>query len=160
MKSAVLFLLVPACLFAQATPAPTVLNPQQPAVAPKPVGDDAVVAKVNGRNLTAAEVRKMIAGAPPQIQQGVSQSPEAILNYLFFLQTLHQLALEDKVDEQSPWKEQLVFARLQMLAQAELNMRNNQTQVTQEDLQKDYDANKNGKYLQAKIRVIYVGFAI
>ncbi len=136
---------VSACLFAQISPAP-------------PVADTAVVAQLNGKDVTAAEVRKLVAGTPPQLAQGLLRDPKTVLEQLLLLNSLRDLAEQDKITEQSPWKELIAFNQKQLMAQAELNYKTNTFPVTDEEAQKSYDTNKS-KFEQAKIRVIYISFA-
>ncbi len=76
MKTFVVPVLFSALAFGQApvppqvvpgTPAPAAPAPQAP-TAP-PIAPDTVVLEANGRKYTAAEIDKIIAALPPQIQQ-------------------------------------------------------------------------------------------
>jgi peptidyl-prolyl cis-trans isomerase C len=144
-------LAVSAGLLAQVSP----VSPPAPAA---PVADDAVVAKLNGKDMTAGEIRKLLAGTPPQLAQGVARDPKAVLENVLLINRLKDLAESDKVTELSPWKEMIAFNQKSLLAQAELNYKTNSFPVTPEDEQKYYDTNKS-KFEEAKIRVIYISFA-
>jgi hypothetical protein len=62
------------------TPAQTAPAEPTKAPAPKPeVAPDTVVASVEGKSLTAAEVDKLIAGLPPQLQQNVQKDRRQFL---------------------------------------------------------------------------------
>jgi parvulin-like peptidyl-prolyl isomerase len=126
--------------------------------APAPVPDTAVVAQVNGKDVTAGEIKKMIAGAPPQLTQAIARDPKAGLEQVFLLNTLNNLAQQDKVAEMSPWKEMIAFYQKNIYAQAELNYKTNSFTVPPEDTEKYYETNKS-KYEQAKVHVIYISFA-
>src|SRR3974390_505257 len=147
MKTRCLSILaVSVCLFAQTPPAPQAAKPagpafEKPTAVPPPVGDDTVVAKVNGKDMTAAEVRKLLAGTPPQFTQAAQRDPKAAIEQLLLMNRLRGLADEDKVAEISPWKENIAFNQKMLLAQAELNYKTNSFPVTPEDEQKYYDAN-------------------
>jgi parvulin-like peptidyl-prolyl isomerase len=117
-----------------------------------------VVAQVNGKDVTAGEVKKMLAGAPPQLSQAMLRDPKTALEQVFLLTKLSDLARQDKLAEQSPWKEMIAFYEKNIYAQAELNYKTNSFTVPQDEQQKYYDDNKS-KYEQAKIRVIYISFA-
>jgi parvulin-like peptidyl-prolyl isomerase len=158
------FLALSVCLGAQtpvspkpAAPASSQANPFSPAAA-APVADTAVVAQVNGKDVTAGEIKKMLAGAPPQLMQAVVKDPKAALEQVYLLTRLTELAQQDKVPETSPWKEMIAFYEKNIYAQMELNYKTNTFAVSPADEQKYYDANKS-KYEQAKIRVIYIAFA-
>ena len=153
MKVLYFCVMLPVCVFAQTPSAP----PTQAAV-PLAVPDTAVVAKVNGKPITAAEARKMISVAPPQVQQGAVRDPKSVLEYLFLIDALQAEATKDKVTEASPWKDQIQFGYKQLLAQAEVAFRTNLFTVTEEEQKNRYEADKPVKYEQAKIRVIYISF--
>jgi parvulin-like peptidyl-prolyl isomerase len=162
------FIAFSVCLCAQTppspkppVPAPQTTQPQlaQPQPAPPaPVPDTAIVAQVNGKDITAGEVKKMLAGAPPQLTQALARDPKAALEQVFLLGKLNELAQQDKLAEKSPWKDMIAFYQKNIYAQAELNYKTNSFAVSQEDQQKYYDDNKS-KYEQAKIGVIYISFA-
>jgi len=151
------------CLCAQAPPSakPAVPPPAGPTLLPvpsAPVTDTTVVAQVGGKDITAGEIKKMLAGAPPQLNQALARDPKAALEQVVLLNKLSELARQDKLADQNPWKEMIAFYEKQIYAQAELNYKTNSFTVTPEEEQKYYDANKS-KYEQAKIRVIYISFA-
>jgi parvulin-like peptidyl-prolyl isomerase len=161
------FLAFSVCLCAQTpaspkppVPAPQTTQPQTPQLQPPsaaPVPDTAVVAQVNGKDITAGEIKKMLTGAPPQLMQAVSRDPKAALEQVFLVTKLDDLAHQDKLADQSPWKEMIAFYQKNIYAQAELTYRTNTFAVSPADEQKFYDDNKS-KYEQAKIRVIYISF--
>ncbi|MGH9665276.1 MAG: peptidylprolyl isomerase, partial [Bryobacteraceae bacterium] len=74
--------------------------------------------------------------------------------------TIRHLASEgekEKLDQQSPTREQLEFSRKQVLAQADIEHQTSQFQVADADQQKYYQAHKDD-FEEAKIKVIYVSF--
>ncbi len=163
MKTFVVPVLFSALAFGQApvppqvvpgTPAPAAPAPQAP-TAP-PIAPDTVVLEANGRKYTAAEIDKIIAALPPQIQQNARMQPQ-VLGQLFVYQRLSEDAEKDGLDKQEPWKSALEFQRMQTLANAQLTNHSNTIQVTTEDQEKYYKDNAD-KYRQAKVRVIYVAF--
>src|SRR5271170_3517160 len=91
----------------QVTPAPTVTIPP-----------DSVVVEVDGQKLTAAELDKLIAGLPAQLQQSVRMQPQVLSQY-FFYKKLAEEAEKAGLEKQSPFKENLELNRVQVLAQAE-----------------------------------------
>ena len=164
MKTFVVPVLFSALAFGQApappqvlpgTPAPPAAAPQAPAAAPS-IAPDTVVLEANGRKYTAAEIDKIIAALPPQIQQNARMQPQ-VLGQLFVYQRLSEDAEKDGLDKQEPWKSALEFQRMQTLANAQLTNHSNTIQVTTEDQQKYYKDNAD-KYRQAKVRVIYIAF--
>jgi peptidyl-prolyl cis-trans isomerase C len=161
MKLTIVTLLLPIFSFAQA-PAPPSAPPtsRPPAIqgAPPPVAPDAVVANIGGKDYTAAEIDKLIAGLPPQIQPQIRSNPRS-LTQVFLYRELERMALAEKLDQQSPNKEQLELVRTQTLAQLEMNSyRYSQIKITEEDEQAFYKAHSTDRFGQAKVSVIYLQF--
>ena len=169
MKSIVIAVVFSAFVFSQqpppkvapgtpAPPAPPQLAPGTPAPAPPaPVSPDSVVLMVDGKKITAAEMDKFFAELPPQVLQAVKGRPES-LSQIFLMKRLLEDAEKAGIDKKSPYKEQIEFNRLQLLAQAELTEYGNNIRVVPEDEQKYYKDNPD-KYKQAKVRVIQIVFS-
>jgi peptidyl-prolyl cis-trans isomerase C len=165
MKSLVLPVLFSALVYSQTppvqtivpgTPAPPVQAPQAPAAAAAPIAPDTVVLESNGKKYTAAEIDKLIATLPPQVQQNARMQP-TVLGQFFVYQQLAADAEKDGLDKLEPWKSALDFQRLQILANAQLTTHSNTIQVTPEEQEAYYKKNAD-KYRQAKVRVIYISF--
>ena len=165
MKSLVLPVLFSALVYSQTppvqtivpgTPAPPVQAPQAPAAAAAPIAPDTVVLESNGKKYTAAEIDKLIATLPPQVQQNARMQP-TVLGQFFVYQQLAADAETDGLDKLEPWKSALDFQRLQILANAQLTTHSNTIQVTPEEQEAYYKKNAD-KYRQAKVRVIYISF--
>jgi peptidyl-prolyl cis-trans isomerase C len=140
------------------TPAPQVQAPETPApaAAAPPIAPDTIVLEANGKKYTAAEIDKLIATLPPQIQQNARMQPQ-VLGQLFVYQRLSADAEKDGLDKQEPWKSAIEFQRMQTLANAQLTTHSNTIQVSTEDEEQYYKKNAD-KYRQAKVRVIYISF--
>jgi peptidyl-prolyl cis-trans isomerase C len=120
------------------------------------VSPTTVVMEANGKKYTAAEVDGLIALMPPQYQAAARQQPQMLTTILLY-QKLAEDAVKEGHDKQSPYKEQIEFARLQVLANAELTLHGNALIVSPEDSQKYYNAHPE-KFQEAKVRVIYIAF--
>jgi peptidyl-prolyl cis-trans isomerase C len=164
MKSFVLPVLFSALVYCQTppvqtiapgTPAPPAQAPQAPAAAAT-IAPDTVVLESNGRKYTAAEIEKLIATLPPQVQQNARMQP-TVLGQFFVYQQLAADAEKDGLDKLEPWKSALDFQRLQILANAQLTTHSNTIQVTADEQEAYYKKNAD-KYRQAKVRVIYISF--
>src|SRR5438874_6054942 len=113
MKSFTLLFACLAAVWAQAAPprpssAPAATMPDLP--------DQTVVATFDdGVKLTMADFRKLYAALPPQLQQGALQDRSAFLKQWSFLRKLSKMAEKDKLDQESPTKEALVYYRLQIM---------------------------------------------
>lgn len=162
MKTLVAFFLS-ALVYAQT---PVTVNPGAPSVggparvnAPSPapsIAPDTVVAEVNGKKYTAADLDKLIAMLPPQYQ-GVARMRPQMLSQLFLMQKLAEDAQKAGLDQKSPFKEQLEMQRIQVLSTAELSNVANTMRVDGDDEHKYYQDNVD-KFKQVKVRVIYIAF--
>jgi len=123
---------------------------------PKPVPPETVVAEVDGRKITAAELDKLMNMLPPQFQQAARSRPE-MLGQVFLMQRLADDAAKAGLERRSPYKEQLEISRMQLLSTAELSDVNNNMQVSQDEEDKYYKEHPD-KFKEVKVRVIYVAF--
>ena len=138
-------------------PTPASQAPNSPApAASASLAPDTVVLEVDGKKMTVAEVDKLIAGLPPQIQQSARMQPQ-MLGQLFLMQRLAEDAQKAGLDKESPYKDAIEFGRIQILSQAQLTTHGNLIQVTTEDEEKYYNDNPD-KFREAKVRVIYLSF--
>ncbi|HTW65618.1 MAG TPA: peptidylprolyl isomerase [Bryobacteraceae bacterium] len=174
MKTVALSLLFSVFLFGQAQPpaqapqpvevkpgTPSVKAPAEPAPAPAaapaaPVSPDTVVAEVDGKKITAAEMDKIIATFPPNNQQMLRTRPQ-LLGQVFMLRRLAEDAEKEGLDQKSPYKEELAVTRLQFLARTELDQVNNTTKVSEDEEHKYYTDNPD-KFKEVKVKVIYIEF--
>ena len=168
MKSFVLPVLFSASVYCQTPPAPKITPgtpappqvqapaPPAPAAPAAPLPPDTVVLESNGKKYTVAEVDKLIAKLPPQVQQNARMQP-TVLGQLFVMQRLAEDAEKAGLDKEGPYKDALDFNRMQILSQAQLTTHGNLIEVSTEDQEQYYKKNAD-KYRQAKVRVIYVSF--
>jgi hypothetical protein len=111
----------------------------------------------NGHKLTFGELKKFMGVLPPQMQQLAMRDRKAFVQQYALMNRLAELALQAKLDQQSPTKEQLEFNRIYVLMNAELNDALNKIIVPPADQQRFYDNNKD-KFAQVKVKVLYVSF--
>jgi len=125
---------------------------------PPPVPPDTVVAEIGGKKYTAAELDKLIGGMPVQFQPAIRSNPRN-LTQIFVFRVLEKMAEAEKLDQQSPYKEQLEWMRTQYLAQMESNnYRQTKLKFSEEEEKKYYNDHTADKFREAKVRVIYVAF--
>lgn len=158
MKSLVILLLAGSAVCAQ-VPASTAKPPSPPpAELPDDIPDTAVVAECGGQTpLTMGDVRKYIAVLPAESQPQAKRDPKTwIQSWCRMVQMAH-MAEADKLDQQSPVREQLAFQRMLLMAQAEMQDKLNSTQVESPDIAQRYDETKE-KYKQVKVNAIYIAF--
>lgn len=154
MKHLPLFLLAVIGLFAQK---PDPLKPAVPVPVPA-VKPETVVAKVNGRAVTAADFTRILETLPQDTQKALLQNPAQGLQSLFLMEHLKTEADLHKLAAQSPYKEQLALQRMQILAQAEATHHQASMQLSEADEKKAYDADP-ARFDHAHIRVILITYA-
>ena len=136
---------------------PAVSHPQPGTPAP-PTPPDKVVARINGKPMTAAEADKMLSDLPMQIQSTISRNPDQFLQQLVLFKEMARRAELEGLDKKNPYQQELEFARLRTLDQAEIDKIRNGVKVTPEEEQKFYDENKDKMYRKVKAQVILVSF--
>src|SRR5258708_23562356 len=99
-----------------------------------------VVATVEGKPLTVADVNKVVEELPPEMRANYNRDPKGFLDQWFLLLRLSAMAEKEKLGEQSPFKESLRVTRMNVLAQATLENRSRQIEVLPKDLQSYYDS--------------------
>ncbi len=130
------------------------------APAPKPAGlaPETVVATIDGKSITAGEMQSFVAALPPQAQQNFQSDPKAFIQQYALLMKLSTQAEKSKLDRESPYKESLQYARMQVMANARLGEAYKEIIIVPAEQQKFYDANKD-RYTQVKVKVLYIPFS-
>jgi hypothetical protein len=134
-----------------------------PPAAPAPempnLPDDAVVAKFDdGTQFTMGDFKKYYQVLPPANQQMAIRDRSEFMHQWALFRKLAKQAEEQKLGEQSPYKEAAEYARMQVLIGARLNEAMNSATVEAADVVKYYDANRE-KYKQVKVKAIYITFS-
>jgi peptidyl-prolyl cis-trans isomerase C len=117
-----------------------------------------VVATVAGKDITQADVAKMLSTFGSQDVQAFQQNPQSILSQYFLLVHMAEEGEKAKLLEKTPYKEQFEALRMQFLARTRLNEENNTFPVTPEMIDSYYQQH-GSQYEQAKIKVISISFA-
>lgn len=141
---------------ATSTPTPPGASSAAPTLQ-APASPETVVAKVGGKEYTAAEVDKMLQELPAQLQVAVSRNPQ-LLTQVFMIRSLSQQAESQALDKDPRYKQQLEYGRMNLLAQAELNHYRESIQITPEKQQEYYNNNKE-QYQTATVKAIFVSFS-
>jgi peptidyl-prolyl cis-trans isomerase C len=153
MKSFNLFVFI--CLgsaWAQTAP------PAAPAPPMPNLPDEAIVAKFDdGTQFTMGDFKRYYQVLPPANQQMAIRDRSGFLHQWALFRKLAKQAEEQKLGEQSPYKEAAEYARMQVMIQARLNAELDSATVEPADIVKYYDANKE-KYKQVKVKAIYIAF--
>jgi hypothetical protein len=82
---------------------------------------ETVVATIDGRKVTVEELRRFVSVLPAQSQKAIAQNRKEFLQQYALLTRLAQEAEKSKLDQQTPYREQLQASRVQTLANAFLN---------------------------------------
>ena len=126
---------------------------QAPAIDPTKV-----VATIAGKDITVADVEKMLSAFNPQDLQMFQANPQLALSQYFLFIHLADEGDKARLLEKSPYKEQFELLKIQLLRQARLNEENNSFPVTPEMLE-SYYRQHSAQYEQAKIKAIQISFA-
>ncbi len=166
MKSPCLLLLV--CLSAASaqTPAPPLASPRPaPAAPPKAapalpdLPDPTVIVEFqDGTKFTMGDLKKLYPALPAPLQNAVKQDPVEFFHEYATMLKYEQIALEKKLDEQSPTKERILWDRLFNLYLATLQDVFATTTVDPNEIVNYYGKNKES-FKQVKVKAIYIPFA-
>jgi peptidyl-prolyl cis-trans isomerase C len=119
--------------------------------------DDAVVAVIDGRPIRYAEIRAFLDAMPAQNRAAALQSPEDFLRQYALMGKLSALAEERKLDEETPYKQQLEYNRKMVLSTAGLNLVSQEVRVSDAETRAFFKANEED-YAEVKVKVIYLPF--
>ncbi|MBC8164872.1 MAG: peptidylprolyl isomerase, partial [Bryobacteraceae bacterium] len=119
---------------------------------------DAVVAVLNGRKYTADEIRRLVAGTPPQAQAVFARDPKAFLRDHASLLMLVSYAEQNSLEKTSPYRETLEFYRLYVLSNAAINHKRTSIEVSPEE-QKAWFVAHEADFREARVRMIYLPFS-
>src|SRR5437762_7532285 len=118
---------------------------------------DPVVARINGKPVTASEMTAILRANPPEAQKNLLKDHKALIEQLGLMRKLQAMAEEAKLDQKSPIKEQLELFRMQTLANAQVAAATDAIPVTVDDQKKFFQVNLD-RYTQAKVKVLFVSF--
>jgi parvulin-like peptidyl-prolyl isomerase len=141
-------------LFGQSAPPPA----GAPAVIPSSIAPSTVVAEVNGKKMTAEQIQRIVQNSPPQIQQAYAQNPKEFLRQYAWYQVVLDIALKNKLDTRTPYKDQLDFYRMFTLVNAQFNEMTAEVPVSAEQQKEYYEKNKD-KFKETKAKLIYIPFS-
>jgi len=144
------------CLAAQA---PATKPAQTPAGGqPAPVAPQTVVAIVDGKPVTAAEIQGLFRTVGPQVQQNAAKDPQAFMRQYAMLKRLSEHAEKNNLDQKSPYREALAAGRMQILYQAAIQDTYEHIAIGPEEQKRFYETNRD-RWSQAKVKVIYIPFS-
>jgi peptidyl-prolyl cis-trans isomerase C len=133
------------------TPAP----PAPPAQAEK--GDTVIAIFQDGGKMTLDEFRALLPGLPQQFQQMAGQDRQRFLHYYAMMRTLSHMAEQEKLDQQSPYKEVMAYSCLSTLTDIKLKDVMDSMAVSPDEVEKYYKDHQDF-YKSVKVSAIYVAF--
>jgi hypothetical protein len=119
-----------------------------------------VVAVIDGQKITAEQALKMLKGMPANELQRFEQTSGGLTNalqQLFMMRHFADIAEQQHLGQQEPWKSQLEFYRENLMAQAYIGQVSNSAKPTAADLKNYYDQHPED-FQEAKLSAIFVGF--
>ena len=160
MKSSIFLLLASSFVWGQTPAAPTQSAVRGPEAVAKQ-DPNRVVATINGQKVTAAEAQKVLATLPPQDLQRFKQQGMGLsgaLQQLFMMRHFSELATQNHLDQQEPWKTQLQMTRDNLLAEAYITYLGNSSGIKTADIQSYYDSHQS-EFEEARLSAILVSFS-
>ena len=133
------------------------LAPAGWAQAPAAMTPETVVARVDGKPITAGELMMVLQMSPPEAQKNLLKDGKAFVEQFALLKKLAEMAEKSHLDQQSPLKEQLEITRRQWLASAQATAAMNSITVSGQEQKKFYQDHLD-RYTQAKVKVLFVSF--
>jgi len=154
MKASSLFLLISlGSAWAQTAP------PAAPAPKMPDLPDETVVASFDdGTLFTMGDFKKYYQVLTPQQQQMAMSDRQKFLHQWALFRKLTKQAEDQKLGEQSPYKEAVEYSRMQVLIGARINEELNAATVLPADILRAYEANKQ-KYKRVRVKAIYITFS-
>src|SRR5436190_62059 len=128
----------------------------QTPLAPAQLPPETVIGTVDGKDITLADVRKMLE-ADPRLAQPLQTDPQYAITQVFMLRYLAAEGERRKLADQSPLKEQLETLRSAAVASALINMERDTFPVSSEMMDAYFLAHR-ANYEQAHIKAIYIAF--
>lgn len=119
-----------------------------------------VVAVINGQKITAEQALTMLKGMPANELQRFEQTSGGLTNalqQLFMMRHFADIAEQQHLGQQEPWKSQLEFYRENLMAQAYIGQVSSSAKPTAADLKNYYDQHPEN-FQEAKLSAIFVGF--
>ena len=116
-----------------------------------------VVATVDGQKVTAAQLQAILRNLPAPVQQKIEgDRKEFVTQYAMFMR-LVDLAHKQKLEQQSPYKENIEYQTMVVLQGAAVEQKGKELTVSPEDIKKYYDGNQD-RYDLVKFKAIYLPF--
>ncbi len=161
MKALLVALASAVTLLAQAPASPPAAAAAQPsgrAAAFLALPPDTIVATVDGEEIRAVQLQVIVRNLSPGQAESALQNPQLMVEQFGLMRRLAMMAEKAGLDQKSPLKEQLAYNRMMALAPAQLQAREDEMQVTREEVESFYQRNQD-RFTTARIKLIYIPFS-
>ena len=118
---------------------------------------DTIVARIDGKPITAGELMMFLQANPPEAQKNFLQNGRAFIERLALVRKLADMAVKERLDQQAEVKQALELFRMNTLANAEVSAAQDAIPIAAADQKKFYDEHHD-RYTQAKVKILYVSF--
>jgi hypothetical protein len=118
-----------------------------------------IVATIGGKQITAKEALELLKPLNAEDRKRFESNLSGVVQQLYMTEQLSEEASKLKLDQQSPWKEQLALARANILTQAYLAKQASTTPVPGSEDPKAYFDSHTADYEQIKLSGILVAFS-
>ncbi len=121
--------------------------------------DTTVIATIDDQTLTLGQFKAFTSFLDPSSQAKLMSDPGELVRELAMMRKLAGVAVENKLDQQSPVREQLEYNRLVMLSQAAAGFLLGNATVDQSEILNFYNLNRE-TFKQVKVKAIYIPFSL
>ena len=118
-----------------------------------------IVATIAGKPITAKEAADLLKPLSVEDRKRFESNLSGVVQQLYMTQQISEEASKMKLDQQSPWKEQLALARANILTQAYLAKQASTSPTAGAEDPKAYFDSHTADYEQVKLSGILVGFS-
>lgn len=126
---------------------------------PADLKPETVVALVNGRAYTSAEMTHVLNGAPPTVRQAASRQPQEFLLQLGMMNHLAAEARQNKLHERAPASDRIRWTDMQTLMQAQIDETMKGISNSAEE-QEQYFRDNAKRYQRARVKMIYISYSL
>jgi peptidyl-prolyl cis-trans isomerase C len=121
------------------------------------IADSQVVAKIDGKDVTAGEVQAALLAMPPEFVTMYNRNPAYAVQQIYMMRYLSGEAEKLGLGDRPPYKEQLEMQRANVLAGALLSFQQDHFPVSDEAVKKYFDDHRD-VFQQAKVKAIMIRY--
>lgn len=121
------------------------------------LAQEKAVVTIEGRPFTKTELESFVQALPAAVSQNFSVNKKQFIEAMGLMMKMARIAEQENLDKKNPHKARLEYQRLQYLATAVINDKDNSAQIPPAELKTYFEARK-GDFAQAKTKVLYVAF--